>query len=597
MRALLPALLLLAGCMTSTAPRETPKSNAVPTGLWAWSAETPADELDVVIRREENHYSAKVEGEDWPVREVDGELRVGEADGNRLTVVSSADGSVLRGTFTQPTQAEGVWYQTMATPVELPRVAENRWRADLVVQARPHHVFLDVFADEGSGYAAVIRNPEANDVMGARVFTVRPGAPGEWFLLADPESDEPRHVLRRSANGGLVFSDSGLELAPASDELASHYYSRMPGASAAYTEPPSLGDGWTIASPEEAGFDRAKLDDLVAELAGNDPRPRHPQLLHSLLVSHRGKLVVEEYFYGHDRAMRHDTRSLGKVFGSVLIGALRQNGVAIDVREPVVVNTLQGAGLPVDDPRKAEITLHHLMTYTSGLDCAGDSESLGSEDRMWEQEKQPNFWLFTASLPVLHPPGDRYAYCSGSANMVGFVLARHGGRKVYKLFDEFIAEPLEFGPYHWALAPNGEGYLGGGPYMRPRDFLKVGAMYEMNGRWNDRQIVPADWVRESTRSFIEITPETTGTDQETFDNNYPGGGQGYIWRTDIVRAGDTTYRSYEASGNGGQLVIVVPELDLAVAMTGGNYGQGVVWSRWRNRIVGGLVIPALGTAQ
>ena len=50
------------------------------------------------------------------------------------------------------------------------------------------------------------------------------------------------------------------------------------------------------------------------------------------------------------------------------------------------------------------------MTYTSGLDCdSNSSTSLGSEDRMWAQDKESNFWLYTAKLPVLHAPGDRYA--------------------------------------------------------------------------------------------------------------------------------------------------------------------------------------------
>lgn len=60
-----------------------------------------------------------------------------------------------------------------------------------------------------------------------------------------------------------------------------------------------------------------------------------------------------------------------------------------------------------------------------------------------------------------------------------------------------------------------------------------------------------------------------------------------------IKVGGRTYKEYEASGNGGQLLIVVPELDLAVVMTGGNYGQGNIWGHWRDQIVGGAIIPAI----
>jgi hypothetical protein len=43
------------------------------------------------------------------------------------------------------------------------------------------------------------------------------------------------------------------------------------------------------------------------------------------------------------------------------------------------------------------------------------------------------------------------------------------------------------------------------------------------------------------------------------------------------------------------MLVVVPELDLAVVFTGGNYRMGSIWGRWRQQIIGDYLIPALKT--
>ena len=197
-------------------------------------------------------------------------------------------------------------------------------------------------------------------------------------------------------------------------------------------------------------------------------------MIHSVLVAHKGRLVFEEYFHGYNRTAPHDVRSLGKVFAPVLMGALQQEGRPISAEVRPIAGILKKAGEPIGNPRKARITLANLMTFTSGLDCDVTSDSAGSEERMWDQQEEDDYWLFTARLRSLHEPGQRYAYCSGSINLVGASLRAAAGAHIIDTFDRLIAKPLQFGPYHWALAPNGAAYLGGGAYMRPRDILKIG---------------------------------------------------------------------------------------------------------------------------
>ena len=105
--------------------------------------------------------------------------------------------------------------------------------------------------------------------------------------------------------------------------------------------------------------------------------------------------------------------------------------------------------------------------------------------------------------------------------------------------------------------------------------------------------MPAAWVDESTTPKVEVNETTTGLDAAAFQNAYLHAQDGYAWHINNLTADGCTYRDFEATGNGGQYLIVVPELDLAVVITAGNYQQGGIWLRWRNDIVAQQVIPAI----
>lgn len=567
-----------------------------PIGLWVWSAETEAATHSVSVELVNGKWWGSVDGKPASVASS-GRAVTLEAPGGQGFVGRLADDeSRIQGHWTQPSSHLG--YGEMITPTVLAALDKNRWGARVALQPRPFRIFLDVFVDEDGNVSAVVRNPERNEIMRATRFRVEADGERRWLLVAGSGDREIRQSLQETDDGLELhhsWFDNPLTLSRANAKNNVGYFPRDPATeSLQYTPPVELDDGWKVTTAEDAGFDSAALDTLVTELSSADPRNQRPRLIHALLVARKGQLVFEEYFHGYNRETPHDARSLGKVFAPVLVGALQQQGNAIDADVRPIPDVLAAAGEEVDDPRKSDITLAHLMTFSSGLDCdVNDPDSMGGEDRMWEQQQEDDFWLYTARLQMHHEPGERYAYCSGSINLVGASLRAAAGKPIVALFDELIAEPLTFGYYHWNLAPNGAAYLGGGPYMRPRDILKIGAMFAADGVWDGQQVIDPSWVQESTTAAIDITPETTGMTPEDFGNSYFGGAAAYEWRVDEVRAGNTGYESYEATGNGGQVLLVVPDLDLAVLFMGGNYRQGGIWGRWRNEIVGGHIIPAM----
>lgn len=97
----------------------------------------------------------------------------------------------------------------------------------------------------------------------------------------------------------------------------------------------------------------------------------------------------------------------------------------------------------------------------------------------------------------------------------------------------------------------------------------------------------------STSSKVEVSPETTGLSPDDFANVYIAAQDGYAWHINRLKVGDRVLQDYEATGNGGQLLIVVPQADVVVAITAGNYGQVGIWTRWRDEIVAQQVLAAI----
>ena len=125
-------------------------------------------------------------------------------------------------------------------------------------------------------------------------------------------------------------------------------------------------------------------------------------------------------------------------------------------------------------------------------------------------------------------------------------------------FETELAQPLRMSNYHLNLTPMGEMYGGGGLYIRPRDALKLGQLYLDGGTWNKKRILSEKWIRESTTRHSGYSAEH---------------GYGFGWHLFTVTVDGKSYREYEAQGNGGQVINVIPELDLAVMFTTGDYGD------------------------
>jgi CubicO group peptidase (beta-lactamase class C family) len=140
---------------------------------------------------------------------------------------------------------------------------------------------------------------------------------------------------------------------------------------------------------------------------------------------------------------------------------------------------------------------------------------------------------------------------------VGGVISRAAKQSPQTLFRKLIAEPLGIKRYHLPLSPAGEFTLTGGAKFLPRDFMKFGQVHLNGGTWNGSRIFTTDWSRLATSHRIDI-----GTRK-----------YGYLWWINEYPHKGRNIRAYFAAGNGGQIVMAMPELDLVMAFYAGNYND------------------------
>ena len=162
-----------------------------------------------------------------------------------------------------------------------------------------------------------------------------------------------------------------------------------------------------------------------------------------------------------------------------------------------------------------------------------------------------------------HPPGTFWYYNNWDFNALGTIFEQETGQNLFEALDEHLARPLEMQDFDLASCryKNSNDYGTPGLTMHryydirmsARDLARFGLLFLREGRWQDKQLLPRKWVRESTASHSQYAPNS---------------GYGYMWWTgnetglyDNVRLKGHTY---SAAGWGGHRLIVLPWRKLVV---------------------------------
>lgn len=344
----------------------------------------------------------------------------------------------------------------------------------------------------------------------------------------------------------------------------------------AYThnDPPDLKDGWQVDKLASVGLNDDKVKHVITNIAFTDENND----FRSLLVAKNNKLVVEQYFNSYRPETIHDVRSAGKSVTGTLVGIAVDKGVLSGVDQEAISFFNDYPGYSNKGNGKEEITLAHLLNMSAGFDAdADDGRTPGNEGNLVASD---NFVQFVLDLPMRFTPGERYQYNSASAYLAGAMVEKASGETLSDFANEHLFGPLGIKQYFWTKGPMNTTFGMGGLFLTARDFAKIGQLYVNKGEWNGRRVLSSAWVEQSLES--------------TFELNIAGLQTGYsnLWLSGKRQVMGRDFDVYYASGNGGNIVAIVPELELVVAIQQSAYGQGFAPYR-AFQAIDGMIAAAL----
>ncbi len=302
---------------------------------------------------------------------------------------------------------------------------------------------------------------------------------------------------------------------------------------------------WKTSSPEKQKMNAGLLRNMT-EFIQDKGIP-----VHSVLVIRNDYLVYEQYFSGFSEERRHELWSCTKSVTSALIGiAIDKGYFAVDdlVLDLFPTKTFQNI-----DERKQKMTVEHLLTMSTGLEWAGDTEyvAMRSSETDWVQ--------YVLDKPMVAEPGEVFNYHTGASHVLSAIIQTTTGNSTLEFAQMYLLEPIGLESASWVvdnqefkIARGGEGL-----YMTPRDMARFGLLYMHVGSWNGKQVIPQEWVKASTSSRV------------TTDGGQPHSNYGYqFWTYPSIKLNGRFFNNFFAArGMYEQLIYVFPESNLVVVFT------------------------------
>lgn len=294
---------------------------------------------------------------------------------------------------------------------------------------------------------------------------------------------------------------------------------------------------WQTSTPEKQGVDSETLSRMLEDILNRNCNIRNVTIIRN------GFLVLDAYPSPSQKDTRHIIHSCSKSITSALIGIAIDKGY-IEGTDANVLDFFPGKRIARVNARKKAMTLEHLLTMSSGLKTR--DSYLYNFDGLRRMTRSGDWAQYVLNLPMAAAPGTRFEYSNGVSYLLSAILQKATEKSALTFAEEHLFGPLGITDVDWQFSPQGVNLGWGGIRMKPHDMAKIGVLYLNNGRWNNKQVVPAAWVETSTRKH---------TDSGTLSDWY-----GYQWWIDAAGY-------HMMMGYAGQYVIVLPQKNMVVVFT------------------------------
>ncbi len=296
----------------------------------------------------------------------------------------------------------------------------------------------------------------------------------------------------------------------------------------------------------------------------------------AIVIVKDGKVLLERYYNGHQRESIVTSFSVAKSFVSALVGVAIRDGHIAGVDEPI---TRYLSELAVRDQRFTRITIRHLLEMRSGILF---DEGYGAP---WSDAAKfylaPDLVNKLNGLTIERAPDEQYHYSSGDTQLLGTIIQRATGAPLPRYLQEKIWQPMGAAyDASWSI----DSQEGRQPKAfccinaRALDFARFGLVYLNDGKFNGNEIVPADWVRQSTqvREHPGATPAARWNVEAP--NRHSAAYYTWQWRRapDVDKTSEIGVKpgqDFYAQGHLGQFIYVAPAEQMVIVRVGKQYGN------------------------